>query len=549
MALPRASWLLLWCLLGGALVQLYLAGPMKPVPHGFSAIFWYLLKALDPAGNALLLVLAAAAYALRNRPGWQPVLRFAADRPLALAVIAFVLLCAGTLGVYRAWPLSMDEYSAVFQARSFAEGRLSGELPVPLLDRLIPFGNLFITASRATGEASSTYWPGFALLLAPFELLGAPWMLNPLLGALSLLAIHRLAHRLSGSAEAGGWAMLFALASAAFVVNAVSFYSMTAHLLANAVFALLLLEPTPRRALAAGLVGAMALNLHNPLPHLLFCMPFLFWLALRGRFTVLACLLIGYFTLGAAMGFGWKLYLQALTAVPETAGAAPAGTASRAIALAMSESTVFSFPNATTSHARIAGLTKLWSWAAAGLVVLAAWGYWLGRRRTEVRLLAIALLLTFLGYLFLRFDQGHGWGFRYLHSAWFVLPVLAALAIAALRHDGSEGAALAGMAGWGLVLSIVLGNGLRLYQVEDFVARHLGQAPPLASGAARDPRSVVFVDAERGFYAYDLVQNHPRLAKGPVVMLGRDEGGLMARHFPGYERVAAGPWGEHWIKK
>jgi hypothetical protein len=275
-------------------------------------------------------------------------------------------------------------------------------------------------------------------------------------------------------------------------------------------------------------------------------------LLLRGRFAVLLCLLAGYFTLGAAIGFGWKLYLQALATAPEAAAAAPAaGTASRALALAASESSIFSFPNATTSHARIAGLTKLWSWAGAGLIVLAAWGYWLGRRREEVRLLAIALLLTFLGYMFLRFDQGHGWGFRYLHSAWFVLPVLAALAVAALRQDDAagHGAALAGMAAWGLILSLVLGNGLRFFQVGDFMARHLNQAPPIASGAAKGPGHVVFIDAARGFYAYDLIQNHPRLRQGPVVMLGRDSDGLMARHYPGYERVAAGPWGEHWVKR
>jgi hypothetical protein len=32
-------------------------------------------------------------------------------------------------------------------------------------------------------------------------------------------------------------------------------------------------------------------------------------------------------------------------------------------------------------------------------------------------------------------------------------------------------------------------------------------------------------------------------------MLGRDSNGLMARHFPGYERVAEGSWGEHWVKR
>jgi hypothetical protein len=493
-SLPRAAWLLLWCLLGGAAVQWYLAGPLRPAPQGFSAIFWYLLKSLDPAGNALLLIIVALAFALRQRAGWQAALRLATDRPGLVAVIVFVALCAGSLLAYRSWPLSMDEYTPVFQAKAFAEGRLAGALPPELLDRLVPkpFQAIFITVSPTTGAAASTYWPGFSLMLAPFELLGMPWMLNPLLGALSLLVIHRLAHRLSGSAEAGGWAILFALASAAFVVNAVSFYAMTAHLLANALFALLLLDATPRRSLAAGLLGALALNLHNPLPHAMFALPFVAWLALSGRFRVLACLAVGCLTLGLALGLGWKLFLISLTAKPAAAVAAAAATATvvapsdpgfltRLTALLADQLAIFTLPSAATSHARIAGLTKLWSWAAAGLLVLAIWGYWLERRRVEVRLLVLSLLLTFLGYLFVRFDQGHGWGFRYLHSAWFVLPVLGSLALASLRSSEQGGAALAGMAGWCVVLSLVFGNGLRLFQTGDFVGRHLQQAPPRAA--------------------------------------------------------------------
>ncbi|OGA14258.1 MAG: hypothetical protein A3D95_10095 [Betaproteobacteria bacterium RIFCSPHIGHO2_12_FULL_69_13] len=553
----RASWFLLWCLLGAGAVQLYLAGPLQPAPSGFSAIFWYLLKSLDPASNVLLLVLAVVAFALRDRPGWQPVLRFAGSRPLAVATAVFVLLSLGALLAYRGRPLSMDEYSAVFQAKAFAAGRLSGELPVELLDRLVPrgFQGLFITVSRATGEAASTYWPTFSLLLAPFERFGASWALNPVLGSLSLLAIHRLAKRVSGSQEAGAWAMLFTLASPAFVVNAMSYYAMTAHLLANAVFALLLVDATPRRALAAGFVGALALTLHNPLPHLLFAVPFIVWLAARGgSLRLLACLAVGYLSVGLPVGLGWKMFLKALASADS--GAAQAivpsqGAAAGIVKLAADQLAIFAPPTLQVLQARIYGLTKLWTWAAAGLVVLALWGYWLTRHRTEVRVLALALVATFVGYLFIRFDQGHGWGFRYLHSAWFVLPLLAALALTAMPRDKLPGsnAGLHGMAGWCLVLSLVLANALRIFQVDTFVRAHLGQVPPLASGEAARVPSVVFVDASRGFYAYDLVQNHPLLRESPVVMLGRDSDGLMARHFPGYVRVASGQWGEHWVKK
>ena len=94
-----------------------------------------------------------------------------------------------------------------------------------------------------TGQVVSSYWPGFALLLTPFEFFGVPWLCNPVLGALTVLVLHRLALELVGSRELAGLAVLLGLASTAVSINSISFYSMTAHALANAIFALLLLKP------------------------------------------------------------------------------------------------------------------------------------------------------------------------------------------------------------------------------------------------------------------------------------------------------------------
>ncbi|MGG2305238.1 hypothetical protein ACE4Z6_27835, partial [Salmonella enterica] len=78
-----------------------------------------------------------------------------------------------------------------------------------------------------------------------------------------------------------GLAILLTVASPVFFANGISYYSMPAHLFANALYALLLIDPTPRRAFAAGLLGSIALTLHNPVPHLLFALPWIGWLALR----------------------------------------------------------------------------------------------------------------------------------------------------------------------------------------------------------------------------------------------------------------------------
>lgn len=546
-----AARVLLWCAGGAALVAAVLWRASAGNPDRFSLIFWTLLTAYDGHANVLLLVLAVCAFLLRGRPAALALVRVSASHPWLIAAALFVLLCAAALRVYHAYPLSMDEYSAIFQAQAFAAGKLGGAFPPDLIDRLIPsfFQGYFLTASRASGEVSASYWPGFALLVAPFAALGAPWAANPAIGALAVPLVHRLALRLGGR-DAAGWAVLVCLASPAFVVSSISYYAMSAHLLCNLLFALLLLQPSVPRAALAGLVGSLALTLHNPIPHLLFGAPFVAWLCLRrGSKMPLAALLAGYLPLVLVLGAGWHLHLAGLrqAAVPAgeaTPAAAPAASLWQAFTAQLGS--LLTVPDMRVVQARIAGLSKMWTWGAAGLLVFAAYGYWLARRETAVRLLGAALAVTFFGYFLVPFDQGHGWGYRYVHSAWFAMPVLAALA---LKDEAM--ATLRGFAAWALALSLVLANGLRLVQVESFIARLKAQVPPLARAADPAEPQIVFVNIRAGFYAQDLVQNDPFLRTPRMVMVYDDAqrtAQFMAGRFSGYARRAAGPWGELWTK-
>jgi hypothetical protein len=558
---PPAPTLLLGCLLGAALVQLALA---RHAGHAqaFSPIFSYLLGSYDTHGNALLFALALGAFLLRRQPAVAGLVRIAADRPRLVAAVAFPLLCLGALRVYRGYPLSMDEYAALFQAQAFATGKLGGQFPPELLEQLLPRlpKNYFFTASAATGEVAASYWPGFALLLAPFAWLGAPWAANPLLSALTLPAVHRLAFEISGSRNTAGWALALTLASPVFVVSALSYYAMPAHLLCAVLYALALLRPTPARALRAGLVGSLALTLHNPAPHLLLAPVFLVWLlARRAPFSVYAALIAGYLPLVALLGYGWSQHLAALSATALSSAPAAPGAAQAASLMQRAASIAGSalvLPNLWILEARVAGLSKVWTWGSTALLALAAWGYATARSqpgmRPEARLLGAALLVTFLGYFFVPLDQGHGWGYRYLHSAWFALPVLAALGLGAAEPTPSTGAAeLRTMAAWGIALSLVFANGLRLVQVDAFIQRHLNQVPPLARPADPARREVIFVDPTAGFYTRDMVRNDPFL-RGPRLMMVYDgpekARELMARRFPGYVKAAGGRWGEHWIQ-
>lgn len=548
-----AARFLLWSAAGTALVQLVLSGVHALPASKLSPAFRFLLS-FDTHGNLLLLAIAVAAFFLKRNAGALDALRACTARPWLLAAVMFPVLCLGSLAVYHDHPLSMDEYAALFQARAFAQGRLTGVFPPELMDRLIPtfLQNHFLIVSPTSGQVSSSYWPAFSLLLAPFVWLGIPWAANPLLGALAVPALHRLTREVTGSADAAGWSVAFAVASPAFLVDSVSYYPLQAHLLFNLLYALLLVHASVPRALLAGLVGSIALTLHNPLPHLLFCAPVIAWLAFQSRgLRLLAALVAGYLPLALLLGFGWREHLsQLLAQVASTGAVAPAAVAHGAqVSLpgawgALTD--ILAVPAYDTIYSRFAGLAKVWTWGTLGLCVLAIPGYGALRANTFARALAAALLVTFLGYFLVRFDQGHGWGYRYIHSAWFVLPLLAGALFA--RVDESGGG-LREMAAWGVVLSLVLANGLRAAQVESYIGRHLAQVPPLAVRADPARPEIVFIEVRRGFYTHDLVQNDPFLGAPRITMVympGPGQAELMAKRFPTYRKSAEGPWGELW---
>jgi hypothetical protein len=473
------------------------------------------------------------------------------ERPALVSGITTIVLAAGALWVYHAHPLAMDEAAPYMQSKAFADGKLVGKFPPALLDWLVVpgFQNYFIHVSRQTGEVASSYWPGFALLLTPFMALGIPWLCNPVLGGLSVWVIHRLTLRITGSVQAAGAAVLFSIASAAFVVNAISFYSMTAHLLCNAIFALLLLEPTPRRAFFAGLIGGLALTLHNPVPHLLFAPPWLAWLMTRkDRWSLAAAIAAGYFPWIIAVGFGWNHLLHSLADAPATTGKSLSGSSPLAD-MATQLGRVLKLPGTVELSDRLIGLSKLWLWAAPLTILAAGAGFWRQRANTYFRLLLASATLTFIGYLFVPLNQGHGWGFRYFHSAWFVLPVFAAALIAPVRGTSAslpvDTNPLARWAQAGALGGLLVMIPYFAWQVHSFIGSHLAQIPQAERG---QPRVVIF-DPESGYYSQDLVQNDPFL-RGPTIRLfthGRQEDvAMLKEHFPDLVLLSKSPRGSVW---
>jgi len=476
-----------------------------------------------------------------------------AAHPFVVAGLGLCAFSVGSLTWYQAHPLAMDEYVPVLQSEIFAAGRLLGQVPPELVDWLIfpSFQGYFLYVSHATGQFGSAYWPGFALLMTPFTAKGVSWLCNPVLGAAALLVIYRLTLSLTNYRTAAGAAVVLALASPAFVINAISYYSMTAHLLCNAAFTLLLLRPNARRAVAAGLIGGLALTLHNPLPHMLFAAPWALWLLWRvDRRRNFPALLAGYLPFVIVIGFGWNDLVASLN---QGAAAASATASGPLGAVASKLGGVLAWPSGPLLQARLIGLMKLWIWAVPSVVVMAAVGFWRNRRDARFRLLAASAALTLLGYLFVPADQGHGWGFRYFHSAWLVLPIFAAAAVGRRERPNASAAehrAASALAPYLLsasLLSLLLLVPYFGFQVRSFLAAHLAQLPRAESG---EPR-VVIINPVMQYYAQDLAQNDPFLREPVILMVTRGrkaDAVMMQRHFPDLVLLSATYKGTVWGK-
>lgn len=521
--------------------------------YGLTPIFFLLFVDQDNWATAVELVILVAAIFLAPKVPTRAILRAAGEHPRTIAAIAAVILSAGTLFVYHDHPLSMDEYAAYFQSQVFAAGHVTGHFPLPLTDWLIPprFQNAFLVISHVSGDVTSVYWPGHALIMAPFALLGVPWACNPVLSALTLLVIHRLAMHMFEDVEAAGLALVLTIASPVIFGVGISYYSMPAHLLANSLYALLLVKPTPLRSFVAGIVGSIALCLHNPVPHMLFAVPWLIWIAGRpDNVRLVGLLFAGYLPLSVFLGLGWLEFSNHLR------GEASANQVAMSFGDRLQEMlSLFAVPDVKVLLARAIGVAKMWIWAVPGLLILACYGAARWRRNTTCRLFAASALVTLIGYVLYPADQGHGWGNRYFHSAWMALPLLATAAI--FRPVQTTDATAATPEGLFedtdtrqfvvacALLTLVLGVGWRAWQMQLFMYDDITQVPRYSG----TERQVVIIDGRSSFYGADLVQNDPWLRGNVIRMYSRgssEDAKMMAEYFPEMHKVYGDSFGTVW---
>ncbi len=525
--------------------------------RGWFNFFWYWFERFEFDAVLLLAAVLAALLFCPRALQVEGLAAWMARNPSLPAIGVTALLGVCTLVVYKNHPLCMDEYADWFQSRVFAAGSLAGQWPPELLDWLLPkgFQGNFLRISTATGAVMSGYFPGYALVQVPFVLLGVPWLCNPVLVGATLLVMAYIARTLFGNPTAAGWVLLFAIASPVFLVNGISYYSSSGQLLLNLAFCALLLKPSPGRLFLAGLVGGLSAFYHNPIRHVFFALPWLLWIGwtYRPRLKGLLLLAAGYLPSVLVLGGAWLYFRAQIIADPVAAGAAAAAGAGTAAGSAAGIGSaisgllhhawqILSWPSAYGAYARLAGLVKTWLWTAPIIPLLAVFA--VSRcRDTRVQLMFWSAASTFLGYLFLMpDDQGHGWGDRYFHAVWGVLPILAYAWIAEIRQESPDSARiLLARIGVGAIAYFLLAFPLRLWQVHNHMKEHLAQVPQSSKGV---PGKVVLLNGT-GYYAVDLVQNDPWMRGPKHVLHGQGEAkdeAMLRKYFPGC-RLVTGHYG------
>jgi hypothetical protein len=238
-------------------------------------------------------------------------------------------------------------------------------------------------------------------------------------------------------------------------------------------------------------------------------------------------LILGYLPLSLALGIGWFFVRSGIAPVAE-----------HATDVVASFKGVFHWPDGLIANMRVAATVKLWVWAVPCVLLIAGIGArerWNDRR---ARLLALSAVVTFCGYLFVTLDQGHGWGYRYFHSAWGVIPILAGTAMT----RASSRDRLAAYAGALAFLSLLLIVPLQMWQIHQVISWqlvHLGTP-------ARPGNNIYFVKPNSGFYLVDTVQIDPQLRDQDLVLASRGndlDTALILRNWPEAINLISGEGG------
>ena len=199
---------------------------------------------------------------------------------VCLCIVALVGYAAvGWYGGRGFTPVIHDEHAYLFQAKTFAAGKLS--YPPP------PNPEFFDAFHILTEHTyASKYPPGHAVTLVPGVWLGFPMLMPLFLNVGSLVLLYYFIKSVSSGREALLTVLLFSVSPIQFEMAA-SYYSHTSELFFLLLFALSLTASVMKAQIGHTLLAGIAMGIAfsiRPLTAAAFCLPFLlYWIFLAAR--------------------------------------------------------------------------------------------------------------------------------------------------------------------------------------------------------------------------------------------------------------------------
>ncbi|QGX98347.1 hypothetical protein EI983_08660 [Roseovarius faecimaris] len=338
-----------------------------------------------------------------------------------MACMGLLLAVAGTRFVYHEYALSMDEWMPRLQSEIFASKALTATVSAEWR----PWGHMiydsFATFDPDSGQLASGYRPGLAALIALANVIGNGAYISSFFFAGSIILVALVTRQIAPTLpRAPVIAALLMVTSSQALVAGMTTYAMPAHLFFNLLWLHFFLRDRMIWHVVAALIGVITASLHQVHMHLFFALPF--FVLLLNPLRLGPLLIYGViYLIGHLLVIGWDSVL-----ISETTGKTSLGSETTREILAR----IFKLPGVTDLSAVWTNLGRLVLWQNLAFVPLFA-AYFLLMRSYRNRLVVLLLSSTALSlvpYIFLMPDQGHGWGYRYLHGLLGNLFIVAAIA-------------------------------------------------------------------------------------------------------------------------
>ncbi|HEX5257688.1 MAG TPA: hypothetical protein VFW35_02775 [Sphingomicrobium sp.] len=440
-----------------------------------------------------------AAYTLR-----LPQVSLTTRTVLIGAMVAAILLWAGTYLIFDNYPMSRDEQMVVFDMAIFRGSHLAAPLAPEwrrFADALNP---AFLLQLPGNAAWVSSYMPVNAMLHVLFGLID-PALTNPVLAAAGGVATFDCARRLfPDDRGAQAIALLMYATSAQVLVAAMTPFAMTGHLALNMIWLALYLRGTRTAHAGAIAVGFLAIGLHQIIFHPLFALPFIDHLRRRGEWRTALAYLACY----ALFGLFWISYphLAASSAGLTSAAGLAAGSSGfiteRVLPLLTDR-------EPQTIALMNANLLRFIAWQNLALLPLMLLGWTAVRRGDGIaRPLALGIALTTIAMGLLLPYQANGWGYRYLHG----LIGSCALVAGYGWRDAADRRGTRAFVGAAMVATLAVTIPFLTWQAATFV-RPYARVNRMIDGIHAD---MVVIDSEGPAFRIDEVRNRPDLSNRPI---------------------------------